>query len=146
MAYLDTDNMYAAPVARPAVVRPAVTAPAGFSALEWSVIALAKRDSIASLGTPSRMSRALGSLFGFGEASRLAEPRLEALRRIAVYAWRRGHALPVSEIGLFTAAGFTMAQVETLVASVTAEPLGRNSSQFRASKVRASNFRGNAAA
>ena len=112
-------------------MRPAVTAPAGFSALEWSVIALAKRDSIASLGTPSRMSRALGSLFGFGETSRLAEPRLEALRRIAVYAWRRGHALPLSEIGLFTAAGFTMAQVETLVASVTGEPLGRQSSQFR---------------
>ena len=141
MAYLDIDNLYAAPVARTAAVRPAVTAPAGFSALEWSVIALAKRDSIASLGTPSRMSRALGSLFGFGETSRLAEPRLEALRRIAVYAWRRGHALPVSEIGLFTAAGFTMAQVETLVASVTAEPPGRNSSQFRASQ-----FRGNAAA
>ena len=146
MAYLDIDDMYAAPVARPAVVRPAVTAPAGFSALEWSVIALAKRDSIASLGTPSRMSRALGSLFGFGETSRLAEPRLEALRRVAVYAWRRGHALPLSEIGLFTAAGFTMAQVETLVASVTAEPLGRNSSQFRASQFRASKFRGNAAA
>lgn len=131
MAYLDIDNLYSASVARPAAVRPAVTAPAGFSALEWSVIALAKRDTIASLGTPSRMSRALGSLFGFGETSRLAEPRLEALRRIAVHAWRRGHALPVSEIGLFTAAGFTMAQVETLVASVTGEPLGQQSGQFR---------------
>jgi hypothetical protein len=131
MAYLGIDNFYSAPVARPAAVRPAVTAPAGFSALEWSVIALAKRDSIASLNTPSRMSRALGSLFGFGETSRLAEPRLEALRRVAVFAWRRGHALPMSEIGQFTAAGFTMAQVEALVASVTGEPRGQHSSQFR---------------
>lgn len=124
MAYLDIDNAFASPAPSRSIERPAVTAPAGFTALEWSVIALAKRDSIASLGTPSRLSRALGSLFGFGETSRFADLRLESLRRLAVYAWRRGHAVPLSEISLFTAAGFTMAQVETLVESVTGGRVG----------------------
>lgn len=130
MAYLDIDNMFAAPVrsrgagpgAASADAVPA--AKAGFSALEWSVIAVSRRDSIASLDDPSRMSRALGSLFGFGTTSRLADPRLEALRRLAVHAWRRGYALPQVEIDRFVEAGFTIDQAETLVASVTGDRVG----------------------
>jgi len=129
MAYLDIDNAFASPTTARLERRAAVTEIAGFTALEWSVIALAKRDNLYSLNAPSRLSRALGSLFGFGETSRFADARLEALRRLAVYAWRRGHALPVYEIGLFTAAGFNMAQVETLVASVTGEPIGQRPTQ-----------------
>ena len=133
MAYLDIDNMFAAPVrsrgAR-SVTAQSVTGAAvaasetGFSALEWSVIAVSRRDSIASLNDPSRMSRALGSLFGFGTTSRLADPRLEALRRLAVHAWRRGYALPQVEIDRFVEAGFTIDQAETLVASVTGDRVG----------------------
>ncbi len=128
MAYLDLDNLYAAPVSARASRAPAetVTEPnAGFSALEWSVIALAKRDTLRSLEGASRMSRALGSLFGLGTASRLADSRLEALRRAAVYAWRRGFALPMAEIERFKAAGFVEAQLETLVVSVTGMRVGR---------------------
>jgi len=118
MAYLDLDNMFAAPAgSRSATAAAAPTA--GFSALEWSVIALAKRDGLGSLAKPGKMSRAIRSLFGVGTASRLADHRLEALRRLAVHAWHRGFALPTTEIHRFISAGFTEAQIETLVVSVT---------------------------
>lgn len=123
MAYLDLDNMFASPVTSRAQTV-AAPAPTGFSALEWSVIALAKRDTLRSLSGPSRMSRAMGSLFGLSTASRLADPRLEALRRMAVYAWRSGFALPMAEIQGFLAAGFAEAQIETLVESVTGMRVG----------------------
>ena len=123
MAYLDIDNMFAAPVRSRGAQTPP-TGEAGFSALEWSVIAVSRRDGIASLDDPSPMSRALGSLFGFGTKSRLADPKLEALRRVAVYAWRRGYALPQVEIDRFVEAGFTIDQAETLVASVTGDRVG----------------------
>ncbi|MEO9133164.1 MAG: hypothetical protein ABI240_18405 [Sphingomonas sp.] len=123
MAYLDIDNMFAAPV-RSRGARTVTVTETGFSALEWSVIAISRRDSIASLESPSRMSRAIGSLFGVGTTSRLADPKLEALRRVAVYAWRRGYALPQVEIDRFIEAGFTIDQAETLIASVTGDRVG----------------------
>lgn len=115
MAYLNFD-----PVAGGAPVRTFDAPPAqdGFSPLEWTVIALARRDRIASLSEPSRTARALGGLFGRGVDSRLADPRLEALRRFAVHAWHRGYVLPVSEIKRFVASGFSVDQAETLLGSV----------------------------
>ena len=124
MAYLDIDNMFAAPVRSRIADIVADAEATGFSAIEWSVIAVSKRDSLSSLSEPSRTSRAIGSLFGFGTASRLADPRLEALRRLAVHAWRRGYALPQAEIDQFVEAGFTLSQAETLVASVTGDRVG----------------------
>jgi hypothetical protein len=125
MAYLDINNMSAAPMTARTAERRDVAAPASFSPIEWSVIALARHDRISSLSEPSRMSRALGSLFGLGTTSRLAEPRLETLRRLAVHAWKRGYALPASEVALFLKAGFSMGQAETLVASVTGGQVGQ---------------------
>ena len=121
MAYLDLDNLFPAPGSSRNSRAPEV---AGFSALEWSVIALAKRDPLRSIDEPSRLSRAIGGLFGAGTSSRLADPRLEALRRLAIHAWRRGFALPVAEIERFLVAGFTEAQMETLVTSVTGLRVG----------------------
>lgn len=123
MAYLDLDDIFAARGAgrlSAAATLPAETsAPAAFSPLEWSVVALAKHDTLRSLEQPGRLSRALRSLFGLGATSPLADPRLEALRRLAVYAWNRGFALPLAEIDRFLAAGFVEAQIEALVVSVT---------------------------
>lgn len=96
-----------------------------FSALEWTVIALARRDRISSLSEPGPLARALGSLFGLGRQSTLADPRLEALRRLAVHAWHRGYKLPVSEIKRFLSAGFSAGQYETLLASVAAKRVER---------------------
>ncbi len=126
MAYLDLDNLFAAPVASSGERMPGdARTDSGFSALEWSVIALAQRDTLRSLASPGRMSRAIGSLFGLGATSRLADPRLEALRRMAVHAWRRGFAVPIAEIDHFLSHGFTETQMEALVVSVTGLRIGQ---------------------
>jgi hypothetical protein len=98
---------------------PAPAARTGFTALEWSVVALARKDGLATLKEPSRVARAVGSLFGTLRESRLTDERLEALRRIAVLAWRQSHVIPLSEIRAFKAAGFTLDQYEMLQASIS---------------------------
>jgi hypothetical protein len=93
----------------------------GFSALEWQVIALAKRDSLSTLHAPSKLTIALDAVFGSKRINpALANPALETLRRVAVLAWHRGFALPLSQIEAFHAAGYSEAQFETLVASILA--------------------------
>lgn len=89
------------------------------SALEWSVVALARRDGLGSLSQPSRIAMAMGRIFGTGSDPRLADPRLEALRRLAVLAWRQGYVVPSSELKRFLAAGFTLDQFETMLKSIT---------------------------
>jgi hypothetical protein len=100
----------------------------GFSALEWSVIALARRDPLSSLNQPGRVAKALASLFGLWRDSSLADGRLEALRRMAILAWRNGYAVPVSELRAFKAAGFSDEQYDVLQASIAR---GRAQSQRR---------------
>ncbi|WP_404713963.1 hypothetical protein [Sphingomonas sp. MMS24-J13] len=98
---------------------PEVTAHAsGFSALEWLVVALARRDSLGSLRTPGRIGSALSRIFGGRGEPRLANPRLEALRRFAVFAWHRGHNVPPSELAAFRDAGFSPNQAETVLESI----------------------------
>lgn len=87
------------------------------SALEWSVVAFAQRDSLASLREPGRFAAALGSLFGRRD-KRVIDPRLESLRRIAVLAWHRGWQVPVSELQAFVKSGFSIAQYELIQASI----------------------------
>lgn len=118
MAYLDLNHTFSGGTPLPAGEKIAAVGSTGFSGIEWAVIALAARDKLSSLGEPSRLSRAFGSLFGLGGSSKLADPRLEALRHAAVQAWHHGYLLPVSEISRFIAAGFSLDQFETLLASV----------------------------
>lgn len=99
-----------------------------FSPLEWTVVLLARRDRISSLNEPGAIARAFGGLFGLGRHSSLADPRLEALRRLAVHAWHKGYKLPVSEIKRFLAAGFSAGQFETLLASVANKRVERRRS------------------
>lgn len=117
MAYLDTNSGFSSPRLAQA---PADPQRASFSPLEWTVILLAKGDTLASLRTPGRLSRALGGVLGLGTKSRLADPRLEALRRLSVHAWQRATSLPASEVMRFLRAGFNAAQLGTLLRSITA--------------------------
>ena len=87
------------------------------SALEWSVVAFAQSDSLASLREPSRLAAALGSLFGRRD-KRVIDPRLESLRRIAVLAWHRGWKVPASELRAFVKAGFSLDQYELVQSSI----------------------------
>jgi hypothetical protein len=88
---------------------------ATYSALEWSVIALGQIDRLSTLRQPGRIAVAAGRLFGARHNPRLADPRLEALRRMAVLSWHRDFAVPEREIAAFTAAGFTLDHLRVLV-------------------------------
>lgn len=51
---------------------------------------------------------------------RLADERLEALRRMAVLAWHQSFQVAASELRAFFDAGFTHGQYETMMASIAA--------------------------
>jgi hypothetical protein len=112
-----------APVQRPAAgdVAPAPV----LTDLERSVIAIARRDRVSSLRTPGRLSRWLGVLFGLRTSPRLADDRLEALRRIAVLSWRHGYTVPAAEVRAFLAAGYSSADYELVVDTIDAARIGR---------------------
>lgn len=122
MAYVDfsTDPLLDAHIGGSQPQRSAPR-PTGLSALEWSVVALAKRDRLSSLARPGWIAVALGSLFGSQRAGRhLADPRLEALRRMAVLGWHRGFSVPTTELKAFLSAGFSIDQYETMLTSIGA--------------------------
>ena len=100
------------------LVAVAATPAAKLSALEWSIVAMAERDTLASLREPGRFLSALTSLFGLKPANRLANDRLEALRRISVLAWRKHWNVPKSELRSFFGAGFTPDQYELIQKSI----------------------------
>jgi hypothetical protein len=117
MAYVNFAETAPALVFHSLQGRKAETA-AQFDALELSVVALARRDSLRSLRTPGRIAKAMAVLFGSTSENPIADPRLEALRRMAVHGWHRGFAVPASEILRFTAAGFSADQLELLLTSI----------------------------
>ncbi|MGE5721722.1 MAG: hypothetical protein ACM3YM_04605 [Sphingomonadales bacterium] len=94
-----------------------------FTPLEWMVIGLARKDPLSSLAVPGRLARALRSLFGLGARSRLADERLERLRRIAVLVWHNGWRLPESELAAFLRE-FSTDQFEMLAASIARAKAG----------------------
>lgn len=119
MAYLAlTDGGAIAPAAfRPfpaAPAAPKADSPAGFSALEWSVVMLARHDRPSSLREPGRVATWLGRIFGEAFNRRLADPRLEALRRMAVLTWHHSYSVPKTELKAFFAAGFSPDHYELL--------------------------------
>lgn len=88
------------------------------TALEWSIVALAERDSLASLREPGRIAAALESLFGLARPNKLADPRLETLRRVAVHVWRNRWKVPSDELEAFVDAGYTLDQYELIQMSI----------------------------
>lgn len=139
IASIAATRSVSAPAPVPASVTafvPAAKAPAAqFSALEWSVVALARKDRVSSLRTPGRLSVALGTLFGEGHNPRLADPQLEALRRMAVLSWHRGYSVAPAEVRAFVAAGYSLDQYELLLDSIHAgladERAGRGAERLR---------------
>lgn len=96
-------------VAATAGVEVAVSADSRLTPLEWKVVAIARNDSRASLrslGWQSWLTRML-----FRQTNpRLADKRLEALRRLAVLTWHDGPAVTPDEIRALLDVGFTHEQ------------------------------------
>ena len=84
------------------------------SPLEWSIVAMAERDSLATLRKPNSFWSLVGAIFAIKPANRLASDRLEALRRVSVLAWRYRWNVPQSELDAFFDAGYTTEQYEQL--------------------------------
>lgn len=120
MAYLAFSEIGAGGLAEPVAAAPVAPRPAvaSLSALEWSVVALARNDRMSSLRTPGRISMAMGTLFGERPNPCLADPRLEALRRMAVWSWHHGYTVPSHAVRDFLGAGFSPAQYELMVDSI----------------------------
>ena len=98
-----------------------------FSDLEWSIVALAENDGLASLRQPNRFWNLVGAIFGIWTPNRLASDRLEALRRVAVLVWRGPQSLPKDELQPFFEAGFKPSHLEQLqrrIASVRMRVVG----------------------
>ena len=120
LALLDFGGAAARQTYRSAPTPGQVSTTAGtLTAVEWSVVAVARRDGRSSLRRPGRASIALRTLLKQPNP-RLANARLEALRRMAVLTWADGHAVAPHEVRTFLAAGFTPEQYETLVAGIAA--------------------------
>jgi len=85
--------------------------------LEWSVVSLARRDSIGSLDRPGRWGSLLRAWLRSPNPM-LADPRLEALRRMAVLTWHYGFTVPTREVADFLAAGFSSDQYEAMAVGI----------------------------
>ena len=118
MAYLARiEPIEAQPAALPARIVGTVAKP-DFSLLEWSIIRLARVDDLSTLRPPGRFARFFNWLTGRNGNPELANPRLEALRRISVLSWHFGFSVPGEDVADFLSAGFTPAQYELLVSSI----------------------------
>lgn len=104
---------------RKAAHRQVATGQPRLSAVDWSIVALAERDSLASLREPGRLAKAVELLFGLGRPNKLASSRSETLRRVAVWCWRRGGNVPQGEVNGFLEAGFTLDQLDLIRASIS---------------------------
>ncbi|KQN26616.1 hypothetical protein ASE86_11105 [Sphingomonas sp. Leaf33] len=126
MAYVDFSSELMPATAAVAPRADPTPATERLTALEWSVVALARRDRLSSLAAPGPVSIALGKVFGTRRHNpHLADPKLEALRRLSVLTWHRGFAIPGFEVTAFLNAGFSPAQYEALTASIGVARDGR---------------------
>ena len=94
-----------------------------FSALEWSIIRLARKDGLSTIREPGPLRRFLNWVIDRTGSPKLANDRLEALRRISVLSWTFGFSVPGEDVADFLSAGFTIDQYELLVSSVRAPQL-----------------------
>ena len=87
--------------------------------LEWSVVAIARKDGPATLRRPGKLTNLVRALLRQGNPM-LADARLEALRRMAVLSWRDGYTVPPHEVRAFLVAGFSADQYEAMVDHISA--------------------------
>ncbi|KQM65684.1 hypothetical protein ASE75_05440 [Sphingomonas sp. Leaf17] len=89
----------------------AATAPATLTPLERTTVLLSIHDSRCSLGASPRFDRIVGALFGIARPSRLADVRLEALRRYAILLRMDGDSIDPVETATLRDLGFSAGQM-----------------------------------
>lgn len=119
----------------PTVATPCVDAErapaANLSDLEWSIVDMARRDSLASLRPPTRLRKIIYAVFGLKPANQLANERLEALRRVSVQAWRYRWNIAQDVLqGLFDA-GYSHDQYELIQRRIAKARSARNRSNSK---------------
>ena len=119
MAYLaKIETQDSRPVALPAIAANSNERP-NFSPLEWSIIRLARIDRLWTIRTAGRLRRFWNWFVGRGNPE-LANPKLEALRRMAVLTWHFGFTVPGEDVSKFISAGFSPDQYELMAGSINA--------------------------
>ena len=114
MAYLARiEAQDAQPIALPALI----ASKPDFTKLEWSVIRLARIDKLWTIRAAGRLRRFFNWVVGRGNPE-LANPKLEALRRMAVLTWHYGFTVPGEDIANFISAGFSPDQYELMAGSI----------------------------
>lgn len=120
MAYMDFTQFAGGPAVEVIAPFQAQAGKVDFDHTEWSVVHLAQRDGLSSLREPGWTDRLIALIFGERPNPRLANERLEALRQLAVDAWHHGYTVSPSALKAFRAAGFSLAQLETLLGAISA--------------------------
>lgn len=121
MAYLaKIDAQDSRPVSLPTMV----AAKPDFSALEWSVIRFSRLDRLWTIRAAGRIRRFWNWLLARGNPE-LADPRLEALRRMAVLTWHFGFTVPGDDVAHFLSAGFSPDQYELMAGCINSALAGK---------------------
>lgn len=81
------------------------------SDLEGQTVFLSLRDGRLSVGQPTWTCRMLTIVVGHHRQNRMADPRLEALRRYSVLYRLDGPRIGAAELGLLNSAGFSLSQI-----------------------------------
>jgi hypothetical protein len=131
MAYLDLQESGAAGLSfgSRALRQASVAQEAFLEPTEWTIVRLARDDGLSSIREEGRLGRWVRLVFGIERHPPLANPKLEALRRVAVLSWHHGYNVAPSEIGGFYAAGYSPSHYETLLRHIGTQRLtvhGRN--------------------
>ncbi len=123
MAYLDFAMPGGAAIKRlaPATMPALPTQQHKFGQHEWTIVQLARTDRLSSLREEGKVKRLLRLVFGIERQRPLADPRLEALRRMAVLSWNYGYNVSNSEVIEFLSAGYSIDHYEALLAHVSRE-------------------------
>ncbi len=124
MAYLDLalHGGTAAAVQFPFLpAQPVREAVSDFSQREWLVIRLARDDSLSSLREEGEFKQLLRKIFGYERKKPLSDPRLEALRRMAVLSWHHRYNVNATDIAEFLTKGYSIDQYDAMLAHMGRE-------------------------
>ena len=95
----------------------ALTQRSSLTDLDWQVVGIARADGPRSLNPDGLLNRFVESLFGFPVARKLANEKLEALRRFCVRAWY-WDLVRSKDLRMLMNAGYSSAAVFQILAHI----------------------------